>query len=392
MGLARKEDLNQLDQEGIGYYSHNIKDGRRQSAAVAFLDPISNRRNLHIVTDIHVDRVLFESRRATGVKGRLGGKEVVFEANNEIILSAGTVNSPSVQLSGIGPASLLQSLGIEVIHDSPDVGGRLLEHLGFSSTYRLKGNRGTNHHFYGLGLAGSILRYLTTRTGPMATGPLEIGAFARTNPDEADAKSSVVCRRLDAGGSGRLERTSADASRRSVSGHDGVRAAGTPGKRRQHSNYVLGSGCAACDLANWLSTRKDQRSAIEMIHYLRRLVAQPALAQFVAEEMVPGAGVESDEDILRQSGASRSAGRTPCEAAVWAVTRSRWSMNDFECAAYMACESSTARSCRDTFPAIPTHQRWRRVGARRTSFSKMRAGSSLCDIRTIHYLTQRTWQ
>jgi choline dehydrogenase-like flavoprotein len=233
------------------------------------------------------------------VKCRLSGNEVVFEANNEIILSAGTVNSPKLlQLSGIGPASLLQSLGIEVVHDSPDVGGRVLEHLGFSSTYRLKGNRGTNHHFYGLGLAGSILRYLTTRTGPMATGPLEIGAFVRTNPGEPTPNLQLYVGGLTLAVP---EGVNEPAPMQAVDRFPGMTVFGQLIHLESEGSIRITSPDPDAPLAispNWLSTSKDQRSAIEMIHYMRRLVAQPALAQFVAEEMLPGAPVQSDADIL----------------------------------------------------------------------------------------------
>lgn len=300
LGLERKEDLNRLDQEGIGYYCHNIKNGRRQSAAVAFLDPIRNRHNLHIVTDVHVDAVLFESRRASRVKCRAGGQEVIFEACNEIILSAGTVNSPKLlQLSGIGPAALLRSLGIEVIHASPDVGERLLEHFGFASTYRLKGDPGTNHLFYGLGLASSIVRYLTTRTGPMATGPLEIGAFVRTNPSEATPNLQLYIGGLTLA---IPECSNEPAPMQAVQHFPGMTVYAQLVHLESEGKIQITSSDPDAPLTispNWLSTEKDRRSAIEMIHYVRRLVSQPALAPYVATEMLPGSDVQSDDDILQ---------------------------------------------------------------------------------------------
>lgn len=300
VGLERKEDLNGLDQEGIGYYCHNIKNGRRQSAAVAFLDPIRTRPNLHIITGVHVDRVQFESQRASSVQCRVDGRETVFDAASEIILSAGTVNSPKVlQLSGIGPAAVLRPLGIEVIHDSPDVGARLLEHFGFSCTYRLKGERGINHHFYGLGLAKSILRYLATKTGPMATGPLEVGAFARTNSSEATPNLQLYIGGLTLAVA---EGSNEPAPLQAVQHFPGMTVYGQLVHLESEGNIQITSSDPDAVLAispNWLSTAKDQRSAIEMIHYIRRLVSQPALAPFVAAEMIPGSDVQSDDDILR---------------------------------------------------------------------------------------------
>src|SRR5262249_52530064 len=159
------------------------KNGRRQSASVAFLDPIRTRRNLTIRTGVTVDRVRFEGRRAVGVDCRLAGQRVRYSARREVILSAGAINSPQIlQHSGIGPGELLRSCGIEVLQDSPDVGRRLLEHLCFAMTFRLQGERGINHRLYGVGLAGSVLEYLAFHSGPLATGPFEVGAFVRTAP------------------------------------------------------------------------------------------------------------------------------------------------------------------------------------------------------------------
>lgn len=299
LGLKRKDDLNREDQEGIGYYSHNIKNGRRQSAAVAFLDPIRNRSNLHIITDVHVDRILFEGRRASGVQCRVNGKESIFETRHEILLSAGAVNSPKLlQLSGIGPATLLKSLGIEVIHDSPDVGSRMLEHLGFSATYRLKGDPGTNHHFYGIGLVRSVIQYLVSRTGPLATGPLEIGAFVRTNPSEPTPNLQFYIGGLTVSVS---EDLIEPAPLHSVQHYPGMTVSGSLMHLESEGKIQITSSDPDAPLAitpNWLSTAKDQRAAIEMTHYIRRLVSQPALAPFITAEMIPGLDVQSDEDIL----------------------------------------------------------------------------------------------
>ena len=185
MGLLRKDDLNAEEQEGVGYLSHNIKRGKRHSASAAFLKPARHRPNLKIVTDALVDRVLFEDGRATAVDCRVGGRRTRFLSSGEIIVSAGSIQSPKLlQLSGIGPGDLLRSHGVEVVHDCPDVGNRMLDHLTLAVVSRLKGGeRGLNHRFRGLGLARSLAQYLLFRTGPLAGGPLEVGVFARVGSD-----------------------------------------------------------------------------------------------------------------------------------------------------------------------------------------------------------------
>ena len=131
--------------------------------------------------------------RDSDVVARLGGVERVFRARGEVIVSAGAIMSPKIlQLSGIGPAQLLHSLGVKVVVDSPDVGARMREHLGFLMTYRLKGDKGINHRYYGAGLFKSMLQYLALRTGPMATGPFEVGAFITRNPPFPDPMRSCI--------------------------------------------------------------------------------------------------------------------------------------------------------------------------------------------------------
>ncbi|RJG03192.1 GMC family oxidoreductase [Noviherbaspirillum sedimenti] len=300
MGLERREDLNREQQEGVGYYCHNIKNGKRQSASVAFLQPVRSRSNLKIQTNVHVDRIVFDGRRASGVECHLHGQRITYESAGEIIVSAGAVNSPKLlQLSGIGPGPLLQSLGIKVVQDSPDVGSRLLEHLGVSLTYRLKGDRGINHRFYGLGLARSAMEYLVRKTGPLATGPLEVGAFLKTNPAEPrpNAQLYIGGMTLDV-----PKDSNNPAPMQSVEHLAGMTLYGQLIQLRSEGKVMITSSRTEAPLAiapNWLSDEKDQRSAVELVRYMRRYTAQPALAPFLAEEMQPGSDYQTDEEILQ---------------------------------------------------------------------------------------------
>jgi choline dehydrogenase len=299
LGLTRKEDLNREDQEGVGYYCHNIKDGRRQSAALTFLDPARDRANLRIVTGVHVDKILFDARRASGIAARMGGKTIEYRASKEIILSAGAINSPRVlQLSGIGPAELLQSLGIAVVQDSPDVGQHLLEHLGYSVTCKLIGDRGINHRYYGLGLLGSVAQYLLFRSGPLATGPLEVGAFvkstaAQTRPD-LQIYASGLTLHIPKG-------ENVAAPLQSVERTPGMTLYGQMVQLDSEGSVQIASAdpdAAPAIAPNWLSTQHDHDSAVAMVRYLRRFLQQPAISPFIEAEMTPGPEVQSDADIL----------------------------------------------------------------------------------------------
>ena len=171
MGLKRKLDQNRRDHEGVGYLQANInKRRRRVSAARAFLDPVRGRRaNLQIVTDTHVNRVIFESKRAVVVSCTQAGKLIDYRLNlgGEVILSAGAIHSPKLlQLSGVGPGEHLQSLGIDVVHDSPGVGQNLREHRTILMQFELRSPADTyNNQFAGLAAGQERLELSIVRQG-----------------------------------------------------------------------------------------------------------------------------------------------------------------------------------------------------------------------------------
>lgn len=299
MGLERREDLNREQQEGVGYYCHNIRNGRRQSAAVVFLRPAMRRPNLKVMTGVHVDRVLFSGHRTIGVAARINGRPAEFRCRGEVIVSAGSLLSPKIlQLSGVGPGDLLRSLGIEVIAHSPDVGARMREHLGFSLPFRLQKDAGINHRFYGMGLLASVARYYLTRSGPMATGPFEVGAFVRTRPeiDRPDAQLYMGAFTF-ARGEGNFPVPLAEVERQ-----PGITMYGQLLRLTSEGTVRIASPDPDMPPAiapNWLSTAEDEASAVAMVRYMRHYMSQPAIRPFVGEELVPGPDCQSDADILQ---------------------------------------------------------------------------------------------
>ncbi len=299
MGLKRKDDLNRAELEGVGYYCHSIKDGRRVSSADAFLKPARQRPNLTVVTGIHVDHIVFEDKRATGIVGRQAGQQVSYSTRGEVIVSAGAMLSPKIlQLSGIGPGALLQSAGVPVIVDNHHVGAHMLEHLGFMMPYRLKGDRGINHRYHGLGLVGSVLQYLLTRSGPLATGPYEVGAFIRAHPA---AKLPDVQLYLGALSLAQSGDPSNPVPLQDVERTPGFSIYGQLLQLTSEGSINITSANPDANIAitpNWLTTDYDCEAAIAMVHYMRKYVKQPALAPFVGEELLPGARCQTDADIL----------------------------------------------------------------------------------------------
>jgi choline dehydrogenase len=297
MGLARHEDL-LGDREGVGYYQHNIRHGRRQSAATVFLEPARRRSNVSVVTNARVERVMFDGRRAVGVSADCNGVRVTHRCRREVILSAGTLESPKLlQLSGIGPAGPLNTLGIQVVHDSPRVGRGMREHLGFSLPHRLVSVKGLNHRFQGVGLLGSLFQYYLTRSGPLATGPFEVGAFVRTSPDVIRPDAQLYMGAFSfARSQGQFPVPLA-----SVEDVPGITAYGqllsltSLGEVRVRSTDPSAPPVIT---PNWLTTSQDQSSAIALVRYMRRYMRQPALQGYVGEELVPGSQCVSDEEIL----------------------------------------------------------------------------------------------
>lgn len=180
-GARPNPDFNGAAQEGLGFYDFNIRDGRRESAATAFLDPIRGRANLTIWTDAQVRRVLITDGRVSGVELTHLGRRMNAHGRAEVILCGGAINSPQLlQLSGIGPGALLQENGIEVIADLAQVGANLQDHLGVYLTYACKDPITLYGLFRPDRAALQFLRGWFLRQGPMAAVPLEAGGFLKT--------------------------------------------------------------------------------------------------------------------------------------------------------------------------------------------------------------------
>jgi choline dehydrogenase len=183
LGLPLTDDFNGPSPEGFGCYQVNIRHGMRRSAADAFLRPALRRGNLSLETGAWVSRIRFEQQRAVGVEYARHGGEHFAAANREVILCGGAVNSPQLlQLSGIGPASVLAAAGIPALLDNPAVGGHLQDHLAV--VYSYKATQPTlNDELHGtLPKLWAGLRYLFARRGPLALSVNQFGGFVRADP------------------------------------------------------------------------------------------------------------------------------------------------------------------------------------------------------------------
>jgi choline dehydrogenase len=181
LGLPRR-DPNGAEQEGVGWYQVTIKDGKRCSAAVAYLHPAMERPNLRVEARALAGRVLFEGRRAVGVEFVQNGVTKVARASAEVILAGGAVNSPQLlQLSGIGPAALLREHGIEVVADLPGVGENLQDHFVTGETFRLrKGIVSVNELVRGTRFLKETLKYMFGRKGLLTLSAAHVAVFCKS--------------------------------------------------------------------------------------------------------------------------------------------------------------------------------------------------------------------
>jgi choline dehydrogenase-like flavoprotein len=221
-----------------------------------------------------------------------------FDCAGEIVVSAGSIESPLLlQRSGVGDAERLRSVGIPVVAHSPDVGARMIEHLSISLPYRLEKGRGTNRSFFGVGAALAMLRYLVRHDGIMATGPFEVGAFLSV----ADPEGRTDAQLYLGGYTFAVGDDNNPVPLDKIDPRPGVTIYGQL-LRMTSEGAVLATGPSAADapriLHNFLSTEHDRASAIALVRAMRAYMASPPLGDMVGTELIPGAQVASDDDVL----------------------------------------------------------------------------------------------
>jgi choline dehydrogenase len=300
-GFPLTRDYNGAVQEGVGY-SQMTRNGRfRGSTARTFLAEARRRRNLRVLTKAVATRLLFDGKRCTGVafRHKVGDHQV--SATREVIISGGTVNSPHLlQISGIGPAAHLQSIGVAVVHDLPGVGANLSDHFAIRVTHRVKDEVSVNQMARGVKLIGEIGRYATTGRGALTFGVTTAMVFCRSREglESPDLQLLFTPGSYDPNGIGRLEREP---------GMTLVVCVARPDSR----GMIMARSADPLDRPairpNYLSDPGDLRVLLAGTGYARRIFAAPPLAQYSAAETMPGPAITSEEaliDCFRIAGAN----------------------------------------------------------------------------------------
>ena len=296
LGWKYTRDVNATDDERIGHTMATIRDGRRCSAADAFLHPALHRPNLTIALLTEVDRVILDRGRAVGVRGRRNGQRVEFRATREVILATGAIATPRIlQLSGIGPADTLRSAGVEVVVDSPNVGARMREHRVFQVQFRLTEDLGYNTLLAtDAGQQAAAAEYQATRSGPLAGPGFDIIGFFKTRPelDRPDAQFQIAPFSIEAHEPGTSLRLEQEPGMLCVAY---ILRPDSEGSIRVTSSEPD----APPDIdPNYLATEHDRDTAIGVFHGIRRLFAAAPLVNRIERETVPGHSVHSDQEII----------------------------------------------------------------------------------------------
>lgn len=292
LGIPRNDDYNGATQAGVGYFQRVIENGRRVSAARAFLHPVKHRPNLDIRTEAHTQRILFEGKRAVGIRYRRGAQEVEIRARREVILASGSVGSPQLlQVSGVGPAALLKDLGVTVVRDLPGVGENLSDHYLARMTARVKNARTINERARGLSLVREVADYALRRKGLLAMSPSQVFVFWKSHPamDQPDMQLIFTPATYEAGMIAQLEdkpgMTAATFALRPLSrGHIRARTADIADKPLIQPNY--------------LDHETDRQVTIAGLRLDRQLLTAPELSKYYDHEIVPGADLQTDDELL----------------------------------------------------------------------------------------------
>ena len=295
MGIPATTDFNTGDNNGVGYFHVNQRRGVRMSAARAFLKPVLDRPNLRLETGVLVEKVLFEGKRAVGVRFRQNGKPIEARAKGEVILSAGAVGSPQIlQLSGVGPADWLTELGIATVLDKPGVGRNLQDHLQQRAIFKVQGVKTLNatyHSLVGRALMGA--QYALFRKGALTMAPSQLGIFTMSSSDHERANIEFHVQPL-----------SLDKFGEPLHRFPAITVSACNLRPTSLGTIRLRSGDPADKpviAPNYLSTPEDRRVAADAIRVTRRLMRQPAMQAYRPEEYLPGPQVGDDDASLAKA-------------------------------------------------------------------------------------------
>lgn len=311
LGQSFNPDFNGQQQEGVGIYQITTRNGRRMSAARAYLRPALKRRNVELITGAHATKIIFKDGKAAGVEFLRHNRKRTAWAGREVILCAGAINSPQLlQLSGVGDPDRLKDLGIDVIHANKMVGQNLQDHLGIDHFYRSRVATLNDELYSWSGKLRAGLQYMLSRTGPLSLSINQAGGFIRTQENLTRPNMQLYFSPVSY-----------------LKAPTGVRPLMTPDP---FSGFLIGiqplrpssRGNLYIDSTeptappkihpNYLSTEEDVKEMLEGVRFIRKLAATDALSKVIEKEMIPGTEVTSDQALIEDIRARCSTVFHPC--------------------------------------------------------------------------------
>ena len=291
-GVPRTRDFNGKSQEGVGYYQLTTRDGRRASTAMSYLKPAARRPNLRIITNVQVDNIVLDGKRAAGVRCRANGTSKTIKAGREVLLAAGAIGSPQIlELSGIGQPSVLNGAGVSVRHELPGVGENLQDHYQVRFIYEMSLKHSLNDVWNNPWLKLMTgLDYATRRRGILTIGAGVVGLFAKSRPnlDEPDIQFHFMPLSAERPGQG-------------MHAFSGVTSSVCVLRPQSRGHLHITSADPAAQpaiVANYLGEEIDRQVTLDGMKLARRIAEQPAFKQHLKREVVPGPDVKSDEEML----------------------------------------------------------------------------------------------
>ncbi len=292
LGIPRNGDYNGAVQEGAGYFQRIIERGRRVSAADAFLHPAVRRGRVDLRVGAEAVGILFDGRRATGIRYRQGGAERRVTARREVLLCGGTLNTPKLlQLSGIGPAALLARHGIEVRHDLPGVGENLRDHYTVRIAARARNAATINERARGWRLGLEIARWMAGKPSIIALSPSLVHVFWTSRPGLNRGDIQVLF----------TPASYQEGKTYVVDEFPGMSCGARQQRPRSKGHVRIASADPSVPPAiqpNYLAEAEDQAVLVAALKLARTLLHSPAMAPFVAAETLPGAAVNTDDEWL----------------------------------------------------------------------------------------------
>lgn len=301
LGIPRNNDVNGADQEGFGYCQLTVRRSRRHSTAVAYLDPVSYRKNLHVITNAQATRVLLDGKRAIGIEYDRGRQRQTAHANCEVLLSGGSVNSPQLlELSGIGDPEILSQYGIDTAHALPGVGHNLQDHYITRQTWHVNNAPSVNQRTRGLSLAWEVMKYMYKGEGVLALSVANVVGFAkvREGVETPDIQYHMTPASFD------------NTPERNLEAYPGMTIAPCQLRPQSRGTIHIKSAeplAAPAIRPNFLDAQVDRDTIVGGMVLGRKIMDAPPMERFRGEETRPGKDVQSYDEYLDYA---RSTGAT----------------------------------------------------------------------------------